>query len=355
MLTSRAVEKKQPNVVRVNPDFPLRRPIQQAASVLRKGGIVAFPTETVYGLGADALDKKAVAKIFRAKERPGWDPLIVHVRDIEMARSLAKPLPALFDTLAAKFWPGPLTLVVEKADHVPEEVTAGRATLALRVPRHPVAALLLAESGLPIAAPSANKFGRPSPTRAEHVVADLGDNVDLILDAGPTLMGVESTVLDLTQSPPAILRPGGVSREDLTALIGPVTLAPNVADEVAKKGLAGPGMTTSHYAPLARVELFEGIESATQMAARAKEIQARGMKVGAIVCDEMFPVLHPVVELTATFGKWGQWDQLAKRLFTAFRALEAQQVAVILCLLPPAEGIGLAVRDRLQRAAGKPA
>src|SRR5258706_676054 len=225
-----AVAEKNSNIVKVNPDFPQRIHLQRAATLLRQGGIVAFPTETVYGLGADALDTNAVARIFKAKQRPNWDPLIVHVRDLAMARSLAKDFPA---TLAEKFWPGPLTLVVEKAPSVPHEVTAGRPNVALRMPRHPVAAMLLAEAGLPIAAPSANKFGRPSPTRAEHVVEDLGASVDLILDAGPTLMGVESTVLDLTQSPPAILRPGGVTREQLEKVIGPVNVAPSVADEVA--------------------------------------------------------------------------------------------------------------------------
>src|SRR5881296_2238706 len=178
------------NIVKINPDFPQRVHIQRAATLLRKSGLVAFPTETVYGLGADALDRAAIARIFAAKQRPTWDPLIVHVRDLAMARSLAETLPATFETLAEKFWPGPLTMVVEKAGHVPDEVTAGRPTVAMRMPRHPVAAMLLAEAGLPVAAPSANKFGRPSPTRAQHVLEDLGDRVDLILDAGPTPMGV---------------------------------------------------------------------------------------------------------------------------------------------------------------------
>jgi L-threonylcarbamoyladenylate synthase len=343
------------NVLKVNPDFPQRVHIQRAATILRKGGLVAFPTETVYGLGADALNQKAVARIFAAKQRPNWDPLIVHVRDLAMARSLAKPLPAIFETLAEKFWPGPLTMVMEKATRVPDEVTAGRSSVAMRMPHHPVATLLLAEAGLPIAAPSANKFGRPSPTRAEHVVEDLGSNVDLILDAGPTLMGVESTVLDLTQSPAAILRPGGVTREQLEALIGPVTLAPSVADEIAKQGLASPGMIPTHYSPVARVELFEGAmdDIANQMLARAIDLRNRGHRTGAILCDEMAPLLDKTTEFVSSFGAWGRWDQYAKRLFTAFRVLDSQGVVIILCLLPPAEGLGLAVRDRLQRAAGQ--
>lgn len=342
-------------VVKVNPDFPQRVHMQAAATILRRGGLVAFPTETVYGLGADALNRDAVAKIFKAKERPGWDPLIVHVRDVAMAESLAKQLPAAFPVLAEKFWPGPLTLVVEKSTRVPDEVTAGRNTVGLRMPRHPVAATLLAEANLPIAAPSANKFGRTSATRAEHVIEDLGKSVDLILDAGPTLLGVESTVLALTQSPPAILRPGGITREQLEAVIGPVTLAPSVADELARQGVASPGMTTQHYAPRGRLELFEGDREdvTNRLIARALELRDRHHKVAAIVSDEMLPAVTPVTELASSFGKWGDWDRMAKRLFAALRLFDQQDMAIILCILPPPAGMGLAVRDRLLRAAGK--
>jgi L-threonylcarbamoyladenylate synthase len=350
-----SVAEKDSNIIKINPDFPQRIHIQKAATILRRGGLVAFPTETVYGLGADALNEKAVARIFAAKQRPNWDPLIVHVRDVAMAQSLAKNLPSVFDTLAAKFWPGPLTMVVEKHARVPDNVTASQPSVAMRLPRHPVAALLLAETGQPIAAPSANKFGRPSPTRAEHVAEDLPSSVDLILDGGPTLLGVESTVLDLTQSPPAILRPGGATREQIEATIGPVTVAPSVAEAVAKKGLASPGTSRLHYSPTARVELFDGVldEVANQMLARTIELRNRGHRVGAIICDEMVPLLDKTTEFVSSFGRWGQWERYAKRLFAAFRVMDSQGVVVILCLLPPAEGIGLAVRDRLQRAAGK--
>ena len=342
------------NIIKVNPDFPQRRWLQQAATVLRTGGLVAFPTETVYGLGADALNPVAVAKIFQAKQRPDWDPLIVHVRNLAMAETLAVDVPVTFRQLAEKFWPGPLTLVVKKNARVPDAVTAGRPNVALRMPRHPVAALLLQETGLPIAAPSANKFGRPSPTRAEHVVEDLGASQLLILDAGPTRFGVESTVLDLTQSPPAILRPGGVTREELEAVIGPVQLAPSVADDLARRGLAGPGMTRQHYAPHCRVELFGGTQSEAteQMRARVAELRRRDLRVAVILSDEMAPVVAPDLEWVASFGKWGEWEKLAKRLFAAFRVFDAANVAVILCVLPPADGIGWAVRDRLERAVG---
>lgn len=289
--------------------------IARAAEILRGGGLVAFPTETVYGLGANALDPAAVHRIFAAKERPDWDPLIVHVASVAMAKSLATGLPS---GLVEKFWPGPLTLVLPKQPCVPDEVTARRQTVALRMPRHPVAQALLAAAGCPVAAPSANKFGRPSPTRAQHVADDLGDRVDLILDAGPTEMGLESTVLDCTQSPPVILRPGGVTREQL----GGLRVAGCVADEVAAEGLAGPGMTVKHYAPAVPVELFED-----EMVLQDRARQLGGRRVG---------VLRPT----------------AANLFAELRRLEAEGAEVILCVLPAANGMGLAVRDRLRRAAG---
>jgi L-threonylcarbamoyladenylate synthase len=320
------------NVVKVDPQSPARAVIDRAAELLRAGGLVAFPTETVYGLGAHALDPKAVRKIFAVKERPDWDPLIVHVRDLAMARPLMKRLLPQFELLVSRFWPGALTLVVDKAAQVPAEVTARRLTVALRMPWHPVAEALLAAANLPIAAPSANRFGRPSPTRAEHVVEDLGDRVDLILDGGPTPMGVESTVLDLTQSPPAILRPGGVSREELQKVLGEVRVATGVSEEVAEKGLAGPGMTLKHYAPRAPLELFE---NAGELQARSEELRGQGKRAGAIE------------NLTDAAS-------LARTLFAQLRDLDAQGVDVILCVLPAAEGIGLAVRDRLLRAAGLP-
>ncbi len=323
------------NLAHVDAAVPRPDIIARAADVLRGGGLVAFPTETVYGLGAHALESAAVRKIFAAKERPDWDPLIVHVSGVAMARSLAKTIPPHFERLANIFWPGPLTLIVEKADHVPDEVTARRSTIGLRVPRHPVAAALLGAAQVPIAAPSANRFGRPSPTRAEHVLDDLGERVDLILDAGPTLLGVESTVLDLTQSPPAILRPGGASREQLVAVLGAVTLAGGVAEEVAAKGLAAPGMTLKHYAPRARVELIQGAvdEMTTALKNRVEQLEREG---------KTFQVL-------ATYG---DNEQYARTLFAQMRDADSRNIDVILCIMPPPDGIGFAVRDRLLRAAG---
>jgi len=297
----------------MNPPVPATPAnIARAAHILRAGGLVAFPTETVYGLGAHALDPAAVRKIFAAKNRPAWDPLIVHVTGTAMARSLARDLPEQFTELTARFWPGPLTLVVKKASHIPAEVTAGHDTVALRQPRHPVAAVLLAAAQIPIAAPSANLFSRPSPTRAEHVAADLGDRVDLILDDGPTEIGLESTILDLTQTPPVILRPGGIPREQLDY----AALARPVADE----HVIAPGMAAKHYAPQARVELFENEQDLQQ---RARELPA-----ATILIPE------------------------ATTLFAQLRECDARGATVILALLPAPTGLGLAVRDRLIRAAG---
>jgi len=323
------------NVVEVNPEAPEQDAIERAATILRGGGLVAFPTETVYGLGALALHLKAIHKIFIAKERPDWDPLIVHVRDAAMARSLMKTVPPSFELLASRFWPGPLTFVVDKADHVPGEVTAHRPTVALRMPGHPVATALLAATGAPIAAPSANRFGRPSPTRAQHVLEDLANRVDLILDAGPTPMGVESTVLDLTQSPPAILRPGGMPREELEKAVGEVQLASAVEDKTARAGLAGPGMSLKHYSPRARVELLDGAADETLIALkrRVEELKREG---------KTFYIL----------SNYGDDRHYAQTLFDQMREADSQQADVILAILPPSRGLGLAVRDRLLRAAG---
>jgi L-threonylcarbamoyladenylate synthase len=346
---------KESVVLKVTPTAPLRRTIQEAATVLRRGGLVAFPTETVYGLGAAALEPAAVRKIFEVKQRPEWDPLIVHVGSVAMAGTLARNLPASFEALTARFWPGPLTLVVERSERVPDEVTAGRPTVALRMPRHKVPMMLLEELKAPIAAPSANRFGSPSPTRAGHVLKDLDGGVDLVLDGGPTLLGVESTVVDLTQSPPRILRPGGVSREDLESVSGPMPVGPSVEDERVQRAMKSPGLTAKHYSPQATVELFGGElhEILEQMVARAAALQARGTPVGAIASREMMYSLQAHTDYVSCFGKWGEWLRYAQRLFAALRIMDANEVVVILCPLPPAEGIGLAVRDRLLRAAGK--
>jgi L-threonylcarbamoyladenylate synthase len=233
---------------------PDPRLIAEAAAIIRAGGLVAFPTETVYGLGADGLNPAAVARIFEAKERPSTDPLILHIAEPETLLQLVREAPPVALELARRFWPGPLTLVLPKQPGVPDIVTAGLATVAVRMPAHPVALALIRAARTPIAAPSANRFGRTSPTTARHVQDDLGDRIDLILDAGPTPIGVESTVLDLTRPVPTILRPGGLPREALEGLLGPVA----VQTHLAEGPMPSPGLLPKHYAPRAPMILVIG-------------------------------------------------------------------------------------------------
>jgi len=335
-------------VWRVDPQFPDPEAIEEAAQVIRNGGLVAFPTETVYGLGANALDENAVLKIFAAKERPAWDPLIVHICDLKMLDQLVTEIPENFHDLAERFMPGPLTVVLRKRASVPDAVTAGLPTVAVRMPNHPVALALIKASGVPIAAPSANRFGRPSPTTAEHVLHDLAGRIDGVLDAGPTQVGVESTVLDLTKTPPTILRPGGVSKEALEEVLGKVEVAAKVSD--VETGLPSPGMMPRHYAPSVPVVLTEG--EPEELAAMVELLKSRGYKpkeIGVLMPSGWLTGAEGVVVFE--WGSWGDWGELAQRLFEGIRWLEAQKISVIIAPLPPPVGLGLAIRDRLTKAA----
>jgi len=244
------------DVLRVDPANPDNELIARAAECLRAGGLVAFPTETVYGLGAHALDRVAILRLFAAKERPATDPLIVHLAALDAATALVEQIPAAARELAARFWPGPLTMVLKKSARVPDEVTAGLATVAIRVPSHPIARALLERARVPVAAPSANLFSRPSPTNAAHVLADLNGRIDMIVDGGVTEVGLESTVIDLSAATPTILRPGAVDldalREVLPDAIGPRGTAP------ATGPMPSPGMLSKHYSPNTPVILYEG-------------------------------------------------------------------------------------------------
>ena len=305
------------------------------ASALAAGGLVAFPTETVYGLGANALDPHAVARIFAAKGRPTDHPLICHIASADDLAPLVAEVTPLAQALADAFWPGPLTLVLPRSAAVPDAVTGGRDTVAVRVPDHPLALELLRAFGGPVAAPSANRFGRPSPTRANDVRDELGDTVDVILDGGPCAIGVESTVLDLTSNPPQVLRPGGVSVEQIEAVIGPVDGASGPA--------RAPGMLEAHYAPGARVEVV----TADAAAARAADLTAAGTSVALLAAD----VISPLPDSVLVLGPAGAPDAYAALLYTAFRRADAARCQVIVAVPPPAHGIGVAVRDRLARAA----
>jgi len=314
--------------------------IARAAQIIRSGGLVAFPTETVYGLGADALNEDAVRKIFIAKERPFDDPLIVHIAAAQQLLLLARHIPQRAWELVKKFWPGPLTLVLPKTERVPAVTTGGLETVAVRMPGHPIARQLIELSGCPIAAPSANRFGRPSPTTAQHVLEDLDGRIELILDGGPTPIGVESTVLDLTQDPPMILRPGGVTLEVLQEILGEVRLLSSAKSEAAKRS---PGTRWRHYAPRAQLVLAEPAE----LEQIVRELLKDGKRVGVMISQGRLPcspdrlsVIHMPSDLS----------EYARLLFRVLRELDAHGVDVIVVEAVEEHGLGRAIMDRLRKA-----
>jgi len=307
--------------------------LEEAARVLREGGLVAFPTETVYGLGARATDPLAVARVFEVKGRPRFDPLIVHIATREELRVLWREIPPLAEVLMRRFWPGPLTLVYYKSPEVPDIVTAGLDTVAVRMPSHPVALALLRKAGVPVAAPSANSFGRLSPTRAEHVLEDLGERVDLILDGGPCPVGVESTILSLAYNPPRLLRPGGVPVEEIERVIGPVERAATSSRPEA------PGGLPSHYRPRTPLRLLEeGVEV------------PEGLRIGLLAFRA--PREGPFLAVEVLSPK-GDLREAASRLFEALHRLDGMGLDLILAEPVPEEGLGLAIMDRLRRAQGR--
>lgn len=333
-----------------NPDPEL---IRQAADVILRRGLVAFPTETVYGLGANALDEEAVAKIFHAKGRPSNDPLIVHVASLDDVKLVAKQIPPVVEKLAATFWPGPLTLVLPKQAHVPASVTAGLDSVAVRVPSHPVALTLIRASGVPIAAPSANRFGHTSPTTAQHVMDDLNGRIDMILDGGATSVGVESTVLDVTHEPAMILRPGGVSREAIENVIGAVELRnnrPNSDDEAQ----VSPGLLGKHYTPNAELVLCKGERDSAlkKLLVLVKQAQAEGRSVGLLLANEDMTYFEPVC-IPYPLGTSNDLESIARNLYAGMRALDDQGVNLILTRDFGKQGLGLAIHDRLLRAASQ--
>lgn len=312
--------------------------IDEAAAVLVRGGLVAIPTETVYGLAAVAIDPDAVRRIFEAKGRPPRNPLIVHVADIDAARTLARTWPPAAERLARRFWPGPLTVVVTKREIVPDVVTAGGDTVAIRCPAHPVARRLLERLGRPIAAPSANVSLSVSPTTAEHVAESLGERVELILDAGPCDRGIESTVVDCTTSPPRILRPGPIGRADVEAAIGETVVVDGGATEAI---LRSPGLTGRHYAPRAPLEL------STNASKRAAELEGAGRRVGLVTRGPALANEGPLVVRTLPDDP----DGFARGLYAALHDLDAAGVDAIVVEMPPQDEAWLAVLDRLRRAA----
>jgi len=345
---------KKTLVLKINSQEPEIEKIRIAADFIKKGGSVAFPTETVYGLGADALNPRAVLALFEAKRRPLDNPPIVHVGNPKDVYRLAKTVPPEAERLMKSLWPGPLTLIFKRSSIVPDVTVAGLDTIAIRMPNHNVALALLRESACPIAAPSANLAGKPSPTTAKHVLDDLNGRIDAILDAGPTHIGVESTVLDMTVDPPQILRPGGTPYEVLKKALGRVELHPvAVAEkEVPVEKARSPGLKHKHYAPNADVILVEGEVSA--IIGKVKELaefyMRKGDKVGVLATDETAGYYK--ADAVKSLGSRSDLAVIAKNLFRLLREFDSEGVNVIIAEGIPAEGLGLAVMNRLRKASG---
>jgi len=312
------------------------RTMHRAAQIIKKGGVVAFPTETVYGLGADAFNPLAVARIFEVKRRPYFDPLIVHVANPSNVKKLAKETPSNAKKLIERFWPGPLTIVLLKEEKIPDIVTAGLPTLAIRMPNHPMALALIEESECPIAAPSANPFGYLSPTTAEHVRDQLGDEVDLILDGGACPVGVESTIVSFLEEKPMLLRPGGVSLEEIECVIGKVDV-PSIEDRPS-----APGMFPKHYAPRTPIVLDRSQENLDLY---------QGKKIGLLLLQE--PKDHLESHSVEILSMKGDLREAAANLFAAIRRLDALHLDLIVAEPIPEVGLGRAIMDRLRRAASR--
>ncbi|MDO8556082.1 MAG: L-threonylcarbamoyladenylate synthase [Nanoarchaeota archaeon] len=331
-------------LLKINPKKPQPSLIQQAATLIKQGQLVAFPTETVYGLGADAFNTQAVQNIFKAKGRPADNPLIVHIAKKKEFFNLTTHAPALTKKLIQKFWPGPLTIVCWKNDHIPDIVTAGLPKVALRMPKNNIALHLITAAGTPIAAPSANLSGKPSPTTAEHVLEDFHNAIPCIIDGGKTNHGIESTVLDITTQPPTLLRPGSITKEQLEQVIGTITLHPHLKTPTKKtKKPASPGMKYRHYSPTAPVILVIGKKAHERLTLLAQTYRKKGKNVGIISTKRITPetviIKHP--------------KHYAQQLYAAFRRFDAEKKDVILVEGIAEQGLGLSIMNRITKAASK--
>jgi len=330
--------------------------LDQAAEILRTGGLVALPTETVYGLGANALDKDAVERIFEAKRRPSWDPVIVHVASAATLEGLVEQVPEAARELMAAFWPGPLTLLLRRTAALPDVVTAGRPLVGVRMPAHPVALQVIGRAGVPVAAPSANLFGHISPTTAQHVLDDLDGRIDAVVDAGPTAHGVESTVLDPARSPMVIYRLGAVTAEQICAVAGRVEVfraGPELV-ETPVEALPSPGVGLRHYAPKARLVLVEGPLNSLDCRLAEAASMWPGERLGLLLPNELAGGCGVEGARVYVWGRWDAPEEMAHELYAGLRALDAAGCTVILCAAPPEDGIGAAIRDRLHKAAHRP-
>lgn len=326
--------------------------LRKAAFRLTEGKLIAFPTETVYGLGADALNGTAVADIFTAKGRPADNPLIVHIGVRSQLADIASDIPVVAERLIDRFWPGPLTLVLPSTGKVSAHVTAHLPTVAVRMPAHPVAQALLLEADCPVAAPSANRSGRPSPTEAQHVLDDLSGRIFGVLDGGATGFGLESTVLDVTGEFPVLLRPGGVTLEQLRAVLGKVQIDPALAGHSPGQTPRSPGMKYRHYAPRADMTLVRGSE--TEMVERIRALtaqyQAQGLKVGVLTTEEHQTAYDADVVIAC--GRRDRLDSVARELYRALRQFDEVEVDCVLVETFPESGWGMTIMNRLRKAAG---
>ena len=345
---------KRTLVLKVNPEKPETEKVQAAANIIKKGGLVAFPTETVYGLGADALNPTGVSALFKAKERPLDNPPIIHVGNIKTVYTIADKVPPKAEQLMKLFWPGPLTIIFQRLPAVPDVTVAGLETIAVRMPKHNVALSLIRQSNCPIAAPSANLAGKPSPTTAKHVLDDLNGRIDAILDGGPTLIGVESTVLDLSVDPAQVLRPGGTPVEALRKTLGDVKLHPFVIakEEVTVGKTLSPGMKHKHYAPKAQVVLVEGAVSLVMATVKSliSDCWLRDRRVGVLATDETAWAYE--ADIVKSLGSRRNVDDIAANLFRLLREFDEENVDVIIAEGVSTEGLGLAVMNRLRKASG---
>lgn len=329
----------------------IQHDIEEAAAILRDGGLLGIPTETVYGLGANGLNEEAVAHIFEAKGRPQDNPLILHIPDASWLERYCKEIPLTAYQLAKAYWPGPMTMILKRKDIVPNAVTAGLDTVGMRCPAHPLCREIIAASGVPVAAPSGNTSGRPSPTTAQHMLEDMDGKINAIVDGGPCSVGVESTIIDLTETPARLLRPGGITLEQLEAVLGEVAVDPAVTRLMgAGEQPKAPGMKYRHYAPKAPVTVVTGDpkKSAEYIAAHA------GAEDGIICFEEFLPLFtrrsetRPVMDL----GPAGDKEEQARHIFDALRSFDHTSVPAIWAQCPDTTGIGLAIANRLNKAAG---
>lgn len=338
-------------------DDPDHSVLDKAGDILKSGGLVAFPTETVYGLGGDALNPDASKKIYAAKGRPSDNPLIVHIADMDAFRRISENVPDKAVKLAERFWPGPLTMVVEKSDIVPYETTGGLDTVAVRMPSHPVAYELIRRSGVLIAAPSANTSGRPSPTRAAHVIDDLSGKIDMIIDGGPADIGLESSIIDVTGDIPTILRPGYITKEMFEEVLGRVEIDKAILSDKEDPGLRpkAPGMKYRHYAPKGELTIVEGdrMKVAQAVAGLVRDNRAQGLKSAVIICDED-TCLYDLPEDTdvVNIGSIYHEEQIASNLYAVLRHMDDESIDRIYSESFAGSGLGMAVMNRLLKAAG---